>query len=225
MLTTKHFTKRLASGLLAKSKLQRLIELSQEHSATLPEQEPTVFQPALNEQVFTNEPVNPNIQLIDTLDFTQLSPKYRRMNILTTVLFWGAALAILALVFSGLFFDISDKHYPIAYALAGVIVFLATWSVIYHYFADPLKQYVVREHDINYQSGWLFKSLVSQPILRIQHVELKRGPIERKYNLATLQVFSAGGASYTFNIPGLEHDDAIKLRQFVLDHKDLAADE
>lgn len=199
--------------------------MSQEPTPSLPDQHPIESGTMLNEQVFTNDPVNPGILLVDSLNFTTLSPKYRRMNIVTTVLFWGVALIILGLVFSGLFFEISDKHNPIAYALAGIFIFLASWSIIYHYFADPLKQYVVREHDINFQSGWLFKSLVSQPILRIQHVELKRGPIERKYNLATLQVFSAGGASYTFNIPGLEHEDAIKLRQFVLNHKDLAADE
>lgn len=98
------------------------------------------------------------------------------------------------------------------------------WSVIYHYFADPKKKYAIREHDIHFQTGWIFQKRTSQPIMRIQHIEIERGPIERKAGLATLQVFSAGGANHTFEIPGLVHEKAIELRQFILDHKDVRED-
>jgi hypothetical protein len=97
--------------------------------------------------------------------------------------------------------------------------------VVYHIFADPIIQYAVREQDIHFQAGLFFRRLVSQPILRVQHIELKRGPIERKANLATLQVFSAGGVSHTFEIPGLEYHTAISLRKFIINHKDLSIDE
>ena len=62
---------------------------------------------------------------------------------------------------------------------------------------------------------------MSQPITRIQHIELKRGPIERKVGLARLQVFSAGGEMHTFEIPGLPLETAQQLRQFILQHKDM----
>jgi len=70
-------------------------------------------------------------------------------------------------------------------------------------------------------SGLIFKKTVTQPILRIQHIELKQGPIDRKLKLANIQAFSAGGATHTFEIPGLEIKKAEALRQFVLDHKDM----
>jgi membrane protein YdbS with pleckstrin-like domain len=122
------------------------------------------------------------------------------------------------------FFTLPDELQPLVKWAYAAILVITLWNFIYHYLADPLKQYALREHDLNYQSGLIFRSLVSQPILRIQHIEIKRGPIERKAGLATLQVFSAGGVSHTFNIPGLEYDKAVSLRQFILDHKDLAAD-
>lgn len=86
---------------------------------------------------------------------------------------------------------------------------------------DQVKFYALRESDLHYTSGLFFRKVVSQPITRIQHIELKRGPIERKVGLATLQVFSAGGEMHTFQIPGLPLDRAQQLRQFILQHKDV----
>lgn len=102
-----------------------------------------------------------------------------------------------------------------AIALLG---FLFTW---YNHARDQAKFYTLRELDLHYASGLFFRKVVSQPITRIQHIELKRGPIERKFGLATLQVFSAGGEMHTFQIPGLPVDTAQQLRQFILQHKDV----
>ncbi|MGB0937582.1 MAG: PH domain-containing protein [Colwellia sp.] len=100
--------------------------------------------------------------------------------------------------------------------------FLGGLSILYGALADKRKFYAIREHDISYTCGVFFKKTVSQPVLRIQHVELRRGPIDRKLNLANLQVFSAGGALHTFEIPGLDLIEAQKIRQFILGHKDIS---
>jgi hypothetical protein len=100
-----------------------------------------------------------------------------------------------------------------------IITALGFVNIGYGVLADPLKSYTLREHDLSYSSGLIFRKTVTQPILRIQHIELKRGPIERKVGLATLQVFSAGGALETFKIPGLALAEAQKLREFILRHK------
>lgn len=176
------------------------------------------------EAAFSNAAVSINTISTQTLALTPLSPKYRVVNLL-----WGASFGIvlaliLTIVTGGFLFELPSEIKPFViwgYAFIGVITL---HDLLYHFFADPIKQYALREHDLNFQSGLIFRSLVSQPILRIQHIEIKRGPIERKAGLATLQVFSAGGISHTFNIPGLEYEDAVSLRQFILDHKDLAAD-
>jgi membrane protein YdbS with pleckstrin-like domain len=62
---------------------------------------------------------------------------------------------------------------------------------------------------------------VIQPLSRIQHIELKRGPLERSAGLATSHVYSAGGGAHTFEIPGLPVEQAQGLRQFILQHQDL----
>lgn len=173
---------------------------------------------------FTNKQIKLQDITTNSLLLEPLSPNYRKMNISFSSILALIILCGIGLVVSDLFFEFPSQHLPLVYIASGIVCTLSAISVTYHYFADPLKMYAIRQHDMNYQSGLIFKSLVSQPILRIQHIELKQGPIERKYNLATLQVFSAGGASHTFNIPGLEYTRAVKLRQFILDHKDLAED-
>lgn len=95
----------------------------------------------------------------------------------------------------------------------------------YGILADKNKGYAIREHDFSYRSGVIFQSVVSQPILRIQHVELKHGPIDRHFGLANLQIFSAGGAMHTFAIPGLPEEQARKIRSYVLTHSDIAAND
>lgn len=111
------------------------------------------------------------------------------------------------------------------YPLALGFVLLASLIVsCYLFFAIPCKKYCLTEHQLHFSSGIIFRTIVSQPILRIQHVELKRGPLERAFTLSSLQVFSAGGTMHTFEIPGLSVDDAQKIRLFILDHKDVQID-
>lgn len=183
--------------------------------------EPETLSPATE---FSNMQIDPKHITTDTLHMTALSPKFRTINLLLTAFWGGLMMVAIGVLWSGLFFDLPEHADVIAMAAFGLVSFFTLWSLVHHWFADPLKKYALREHDLNFQSGLIFRRLVSQPLLRIQHIELKRGPIERKADLATLQVFSAGGVSHTFYIPGLEYDRAVELRQFILDHKDLASD-
>ncbi len=177
-----------------------------------------------SDKSLSNRQVEFNQTNLKELNLVSVSPTYRQLNIATGFLTGLFFLLVVVVVQFLTQIDLPNELtalFPAGYAL---VIFFTAWNIVYHYFADPLLKYAVREHDLNFQSGLIFRSLVSQPILRVQHIEIKRGPLERKCNLATLQVFSAGGASYTFNIPGLEYENAIYLRQFILDHKDLASD-
>jgi len=118
------------------------------------------------------------------------------------------------------FIEISAGTEGVVVKIVWAVAALSLLFTFYKALADVRKFYGLREQDISFTSGVIFKKTVSQPILRIQHVELKRGPIDRKIGLASLQVFSAGGAMHTFEIPGLKLDDAESIRQFILSHKD-----
>ncbi len=77
------------------------------------------------------------------------------------------------------------------------------------------RAYALRQNDLTYRKGWLFYSITTAPFNRIQHTEVSQGPLERKYKLCTLNIFTAGGSSSDLSIPGLEQDEAQQLRDYI----------
>ena len=61
---------------------------------------------------------------------------------------------------------------------------------------------------------WQSETLV--PRSRVQHLDLVRGPIERRYGLATLTVHTAGTRTHALSQAGLADADAVALRDALL---------
>lgn len=155
------------------------------------------------------------------LNFESLSPVYAKANRYINLFSILFVIAVLFIAQQQSFYLIPSSTVNIISIIIWLIASLGCINAIYIILADKNKFYALREQDLSYKSGVIFRKTVSQPMLRIQHVELKRGPIERKVGLAKLQVFSAGGAMHTFEIPGLPLETAESIRQFILDHKDV----
>ena len=81
----------------------------------------------------------------------------------------------------------------------------------------PKRGYVLRGNDILFRKGVIWRSVTAIPFNRIQHVETSSTPFDRKFELATLQLFTAGGSSGDLKIDGLGKDTAEQLRVFVLE--------
>lgn len=83
------------------------------------------------------------------------------------------------------------------------------------YKAFGFRGYVLRNHDILFRDGWLWKSWTVIPFNRIQHMEINQGPLDRLFDLATLQLFTAGGAASDLEIGGLSPDKAAAIKEFI----------
>lgn len=156
---------------------------------------------------------------IDAIEFTDISPIHIKWTRILSGI-WSLFFPTLLLIV----FLLSEDFLP--YKINNILMFVFSilslmflLSFVYQWFAEPMKAYALREQDLSYKSGLFFRKVITQPIARIQHVELKRGPLDRRFELAKLQVFSAGGAMHTFEIPGLELKNAQSIRQFILSHK------
>ena len=77
------------------------------------------------------------------------------------------------------------------------------------------RRYVVREKDISYKKGVLFRSVTTVPFNRIQHVEIDEGPISRFLGLVSLSVFTAGDSSDDLKISGLLKEEAEQIKEFI----------
>lgn len=96
---------------------------------------------------------------------------------------------------------------------AGLLVSLMAW---FAYKSAKVIGYAVREHDLILQSGIFWRKQTIQPITRIQHVEITRGPLDKRFGLANLRLYSAGTGHLTFEIPGLPEDLAERIKGFIL---------
>lgn len=63
--------------------------------------------------------------------------------------------------------------------------------------------------------GYMFFRDTVVPFGRIQHIDVDQGPIDRRYDLATLTVHTAGNHNSTVTLPGLLHADALAMREAI----------
>ena len=83
-------------------------------------------------------------------------------------------------------------------------------------------RYDVTPTDVDLYHGVFVKKRVVVPLVRVQHVETKQGPILRAHGLATVTVSTAGES---FEIPGLAEADASELRDRVAELARLAKED
>lgn len=88
----------------------------------------------------------------------------------------------------------------------------------------PRKAYALRECDVIYRSGVFWRTVTAVPFNRIQHVETASTPLDRRFGLAGLQLFTAGSAGGDLKIEGLPADVAERLRVFVLEQAGAAVE-
>ena len=85
----------------------------------------------------------------------------------------------------------------------------------YDWISFNRKSYAFRDHDVIYKYGVLWQTTVLIPFNRIQHIALHQDFISRRFGLASLQFYTAGGSTSDVNIHGLTLDDAKKFKDFV----------
>ncbi|MBT8231141.1 MAG: PH domain-containing protein [Saprospiraceae bacterium] len=162
---------------------------------------------------FNNQINISDIPKIQDLEYHPLENRYKAalyVYFVVSTLLLGSILAALLLI--------KQIRLPeLALWIAGVVFTIRTiTSFLKIAFGFKFKQYAVREKDVIYNSGWLWRSSTTAPFNRVQHIRIDQGPIERRFNLSRLKIFTAGGSSSDLTIPGLDPTNANKLKQFIV---------
>jgi uncharacterized protein len=66
--------------------------------------------------------------------------------------------------------------------------------------------------------GWMFHTDTIVPYVRVQHIDVTRGPIDKLFGTATLVVHTAGTHNSIVTIPGLAPDRAAEIRDVIREH-------
>ena len=82
--------------------------------------------------------------------------------------------------------------------------------------------YRVGPEGIEIRRGVMWRHVITVPRTRIQHTDVSQGPVERRYGLGTLTLFTAGTEHERVDLPGLDHGRALAIRDALAppDHGD-----
>jgi uncharacterized protein len=127
-----------------------------------------------------------------------------------------------ALLLGSLSFDLKLLLSVMWLAVTLLLAWLAqAWPAIeyrrFSYALDP-------EH-IEIRRGVIWRTLTSVPKSRVQHIDVAQGPLERRYGLATLSIYTAGTEFARVDLPGLTYARAVAIRDWLLPGRARDADD
>jgi membrane protein YdbS with pleckstrin-like domain len=76
--------------------------------------------------------------------------------------------------------------------------------------------YRVDPHGIEIRRGVLWRRTISVPKSRVQHTDVSQGPLQRRYGLGTLVIYTAGTDHAKVELSGLSHARAMRIRDHLL---------
>lgn len=163
----------------------------------------------MTEEVFENEPIEiRQLPKVEDLEFTPIKRGY----LWVVLIGWSFWILLPPIIF---YFAASGIELPIMLSIIGGWFLLMGFFMMESIMSVLKMGYALREHDINFKKGWLWKSLTAIPFNRVQHCEVKQGPVESMLKLSSLKVYTAGGGSSDMTIRGLDPETAKELRTYV----------
>jgi len=164
-------------------------------------------------KLFENQQIDVNmLPRVSEVDFLKPEKAYLRLTMIKSVLFWLFMFGIFSLCISAARQEYEEYlnyarflFYPLA--LSSILL---TWISYYR------RGHALRDYDIIYKEGVLFKDTTTISFNRVQHCEVSQGPLDQLFDLFTLKVFTAGGQSSDLEIPGLNEQVAEGLKEFII---------
>jgi hypothetical protein len=95
---------------------------------------------------------------------------------------------------------------------AGVALLSYRWPPVAHRHA----RYRIDEQLIEIQRGVVWRISIAVPRSRVQHLDVSQGPIQRRYGLGVLSIYTAGTEHSMVTLDGLAYETAQHLRDLLL---------
>ena len=156
----------------------------------------------------TDVAVAPPVQLIPEPE-QKLDPRARRQWYIEELIFWGIVVPIVAAIAIG-FTIWRDTRWiwptliiAAFLVLAGISTFLSP-NIRYRQW-----RYEIRESEVDLKHGVITQTRQLVPMSRIQHVDTRRGPLQRRFGLSSVVFYTAAGS---IEIPALSVEVAAEVR-------------
>lgn len=149
-----------------------------------------------------------------TTDEQRLDPRFIPLQrdvgrITTAVMSLGVLIGLVVLL--------TPRRWPWVLALWIVATIMLAWmshvwpEIEYRHWA-----YRVDGEGIEIRSGVYWRAVMNVPRARVQHTDVVQGPLDRRYGLGRLVIYTAGTEHSRVELPGLEYQAAFVIRDHLL---------
>ena len=163
--------------------------------------------------IFTNRSLSPDdLPTLNEIEFQPLERAYLKVErialliTLSVILIAGISMSV---IFSSLMDLLVAVIAFVVFLLFALLLFVST-EISFRY-----SGYALREKDIIYRSGWIVRKERIVMLNRIQHVSVQSGPLERKFGLSSVSLFTAGASDADFTIRGISNETAQQIKEWV----------
>ena len=143
-----------------------------------------------------------------------VEPGYRNVLRVRLAISWlvllGIALVVDRVLLAGL--GLGGLLFGLAAMIAVLVVMLVPQRIYRRL------RYRLTEQLLQVVRGWLFHSDTVVPLVRVQHIDVTRGPLDKMFGTASLVVHTAGTHNSTVTVPGLAPERANEIRDVIREH-------
>lgn len=163
---------------------------------------------------FSNLPITvEGLPEVQAIPFKPIHRDYLKVLRISWFIFFFLLLAGCA----ALIFFIDELQTTLIIAItAGAYLLILFTTIIIGTASFNRKEFAVREKDILYRTGWIFQNLHMVPFNRMQHCVVNMGPIERKFGLASVSLYTAASEGKDITIHGLTQTEAEQLKELIM---------
>jgi uncharacterized protein len=155
------------------------------------------------------------MEMIDDDRLVPVEPAY--INVLR--IGWATFMVPLLIGSAVLDFLVLIPETPVGGWLTGVIGTLALLSIIVTAPRQHARMaYALGGDYLRVVRGFLFYTDTVVPFVRVQHIDVGQGPVERIYGLARVEVHTAGTHNSVVTLAGLTRADAEAMRETIRQH-------
>jgi len=162
-------------------------------------------------QIENNQVWLADIPKSETIEFTGLLPKYKRLLNIQWIIFFALIILGLAVAYFKL------DHIEIIWFGVALLVWFIFLMIKFSFIqlSFPNKGYAIRQKDLHYRTGYLTHKTISVPFNRIQHVEIRQGFISKMLDLAVLKIYTAGNSAHDLSLKGISLETAEEIKMIV----------
>ncbi|WP_372755166.1 PH domain-containing protein [Mariniflexile sp.] len=163
--------------------------------------------------MFTNIQIDiDSLPKVESIDFVSVKRSYFYILLFNYGISYLTLISVL--IITNFLIEDSGLNFSIT-----LVISLLSFALLIHLGILKLgfknRKYALREKDIVFSKGYLQVTTTILPFNRVQHVEISRSLLERKFNLSTLKIYTAGDSGSDLSIGGLSQNDAEAINVYL----------